>query len=654
MFKIPVNNQINQLNESEFSGILSSTRNIDLSDYGIIKLAPFTFSIASQLDDAKLDGVSSMFSADGNWEKLVVASDDTFSIDIVTESIGASLTNETTSESAPTPGANDDVIYFNGDWVVSDGGSVYRRDNGSWTAITGTPVSATNPNVFAKFPYQNSMLIANSNEVALVDSDWNVVVTLDLPERYIVKSMDTNGAYAYIGVEDSEANEGALFRWLGAGEAHNGMHPVNAYSVDSVTRYQQSVACVTNYGELLYFNGSGMARLAKFPPYDKSTLMSGGLSHNRGMIADGDKIYILTNSRVGNEYSVMMENGFGGVWCFDPKIGLYHKYSTSRNKFLEKQLLVGNVDVNTDTITSSDVPPTGTAVVGSNLAAIGGIKNRYIYYIIKVSDTEFKLATSQNDAADGVAIDLTSDVGEGQTVYIYFLDRNDFGVSLISSSQGAISKLPNEPIVMKEPAFACDTYDNELIDQTHICVSSPHFENRGEVVTSRIKPNLSSMFELEMKYKKLMYGDKIIVKYRTEDDIGRSKSYSLIGLTWTSTNTFTTAMLLDDIVAGDEVFITAGQGAGQAFTVSDISSSSGTYTVTIEETNSLVEVGDRSVASFSNWKKVTELDYQDDLGYKHLTIDAGYSPWIQFKIELQGIGTSIYDLTIDETPIKMV
>jgi len=156
------------------------------------------------------------------------------------------------------------------------------------------------------------------------------------------------------------------------------------------------------------------------------------------------------------------------------------------------------------------------------------------------------------------------------------------------------------------------------------------------------------------KFKKLVYEeDKIIVKYRTEDNtlpnwVERTQAPA----TWVNTNSFTTTQDLSDVVIGNEVEFVAGVGAGYLAHITAITESSGTYTVTIDETVKNVAADDRVVATFSNWIKlgvITKDTPNNDLGYAELRELNVKSKWLQVKTEFRGIGIREEQLIVDNS-----
>ena len=148
MFKIPNNGKYAITNNSDREGNIYYTKNIDFSD-GYLRLADATFSTYDTSSDAEYDTAMAMNTGDGDvW----ILSDDTFG----TSDIGliSNLNNLTTGDGAPTAGVEEDLVYFNDNWVISDNSSTEYEDGGAWTSISGVPGSSWIPGVLGLFPYK--------------------------------------------------------------------------------------------------------------------------------------------------------------------------------------------------------------------------------------------------------------------------------------------------------------------------------------------------------------------------------------------------------------------------------------------------------------------------------------------------------------------
>ena len=645
MFEIPQNNRISIPNSSDLEGNIYYTKNIDLNSEGYIKLADASVSVFNSGDDEDYQEAQSMIVAD---ESLIVLSDDTFkgsSMGLVN-----ALSNQTTSEGAPTPGVNDDVEYFNGEWVITDAGSIEREDGGSWTSISGTPVSSTPQNVLAKFPYQNGLLVGNGNTIALLDTNWLVVSTLILPVGYKVTSMWSVGQFTYIATMNTYGIQGALFKWNGSGSVHQGIWSVDSVAIDSVTRYKDSVACYTRNGQLLYFTGNGFQELAVFPFFNTykingdQTNAYENVTH-RGMVARDNLIYIAFGDRTIENYP----NTPNGVWCYNPKVGLFHMFSGTKTRFETMTVTSGNVNTTTDTLTTASsvtMPDTGTMIYLVSSGATGITSNTW-YYIIKVSATEFKVARTYDDAINDVPVDITVSTS---TNTFYIPQRLDYGDTYLQFRVGLALINDNMTLgaqKLGDVVFGVEATDSSNNPSFEFCVNHPLVENRGYFVTPKLKAagNKSQSKTISLNFDELIENDKIVIKTRT-----KTKKYlpnkDNISATWTSDTVFTTTADLHELSVGDEIEIIGGAGSGTLHHVSSVSVLAGTYTVTLTEANPFVTNGDISYFFADTWQKVTELDKNLGLTYWENSFDVGKSGWIQFKIELQGKQTTINKLIV--------
>lgn len=667
MFKIPGQNKKYSItNKSDVGGNIYYTKNIDFNTDGYLKLADAAISVYDGSSDVEYDTAQAINTGDGS---IYVLSDDTFnsfSIDLIT-----SLSNRTTAEGAPTPGVEEDVTFYNNNWVISDDG-VFYDNSGAWTSISGTPATSGNPNVLERFPYQNALLVGNGNQVALVNTSWTVVTTLTLPQGYKVVSMDTVGSYAYIGTATETGDSGALFRWDGSSTSHNGIYEVDSYEISSVKRYGSSVVCVTAWGQLLYFNGSSFTELAQFPFYTDREEFSNNYGNeyqpftHRGMVVDGDRIYLSLGGTLSTE-SLTKNNLPNGIWCYTPNAGLHHIFSGTRTNF--GQLLVGASNVNTSTniftkTSGIDIPETGTRIFINqdfSMGVNGEVRDNRWYYIIKLSSTTFQIARTYKDAIDSVALDITAAPtftltfespqynGYGDT---YLEDRIGLALYTENGSRGRekIGRL----------VYAVSVQNDTGTLEYHLCTSQPYVKNHGYFVTPKLYSSEGEdvFNRITLKYKELTQDDEIVVKYKNID-----KSYlpsqfetfdpSFTDVTWTNQTTFTTKLDLQDAVVGDEVEIISGAGAGITSHISSISRSDETYTVTLEDTIDLITASDTSKVYVDNFKKLGTITKDHPERYKSFTLNKK-SEWIQVKVELKGRGITIEELIVDNKTDKPI
>lgn len=664
-FRIPTNERrLSQPNSSDVNGNLYQTRNIDLNEDGYIKLAPATVSVfseenASPFKNIKSISIGSVVSMVGNSVY------ESSKIDLLSSNI-----SESTSASIPQNIDNGDAIYFNNKQIVSDDDvdDIKYDTAGTWTTIT-TFAAGSDPFAFSIFESQNSLLAGRGNVVKRINTSWAVAQTLTLPTEYIVTSIETIGSYAYIATQNRKGGDAKLFLWTGINTTNDGSYSVNAWSILSIKKYGSTVAAVDSTGRLSLFSGSGFTELASFPPKYRNIYWGDASDaytflRNRGMVVDGDLIYFIVTGKFFDVSNHYLDTLLGSVWCYNPKIGIYQIYSATNNSILvDSGVDIGDINTSTDTITTTvSVPSTGSVVYYEPLSStIGGLLDGKWYFVIKVTSTTFKLAETYEDAINGNAINITSTSGSNR---FYFISQKDYGAGIINDTT-AIQVLNNDDIdndVLSRIVFSAEvmTQTSAAIKHKLIAVCK-NIKNLGYFVTPKMFASaLADVFNsITLRFKPLKYGDKIIVKYRTEEKLGfpvlpnsRTSSDNLV--TWTSTTVFTTPSSpssnyydFSNVAAGDEVEVINGSGSGFISKVSSISKSGFQYTVTLADANPFVTASDTSMVKIDNWKTIETIDGSTFTGTeKTIAVDAT-GGWIQFKIVLEGTGVTLFDNIID-------
>ncbi len=124
--------------------------------------------------------------------------------------------------------------------------------------------------------------------------------------------------------------------------------------------------------------------------------------------------------------------------------------------------------------------------------------------------------------------------------------------------------------------------------------------------------------------------DKIVVKYRTDE----TDPVEFTG-TFTSTTTFTTTTSLASFAVGDEIQIIQGLGSGKPSHITAMSLSTGTWTVTVDETYTGATT-QTFRAKIDKWTKIGSLSNQV-VSYLECPIGI-QANWVQFKVWLNVTG----------------
>ena len=328
----------------------------------------------------------------------------------------------------------------------------------------------------------------------------------------------------------------------------------------------------------------------------------------------------------------------------------------------------GNVDTATNimTKTAGTIPSTGSPVkyLSDKATAIGGLMTPTIYYCIKVSATEFKLATTKALADAGTAIDLTG-TGAANN-YFLAVEQLDYGQTYFKRA-GALALIDARAATLDHLLMSAEMSDDDSTSEYEITgATMAGFENRGYFVTAKI---LSSQVtdkgqKVFVKFRPLATGDSIHVKVKDKDIIGlpvstaQARNSNINKATWTDSDTFTTTTDLDAALdAYDdgvelECEIIGGLGAGTLVKVSSITFSDPTYTVNLAESVVGAASGKLSDVVIENWRSLGSITSDDTDGFKSFNVDT-VSPWMKCKVELRGSETTVEEaLLVNETHQK--
>lgn len=658
----PQSNRWVQTNSGEISGNVYSTKNINFNEEGYAKLnlraSALVYNTSNFTDVNSID-----YFITTNTGYYVLTGDNSgrpWRIDLTGTQYD--LTADTNG-SGLGGGRFYDSVIWQARWYVSSSTSfVYHDGNTTWTTGLGSLSSSVN-HVMCVHEGLNSLAVSDgsgvANTVKLYDTSHSLSTTLTIPKNFNIewiKYLDNN---LYIGTKNIYGGIAYMFVWNGSGTAAQKSYPINGEAIFSGENYGNSIAIITSKGQLLRFNGGGFDVLANFPVYysdynwardaSSSTITFLNRVHRRGMVSDGEKIYININGQM-NE-NIFIPNQPSGLWIYDQNVGLYHQAGYSNNKVETRT--VSGVNTGTDTFTTTSFTAlTGTKVYYSATAVSGGLYNNRYYYLIRASSTTFKLAKTYDNAIAGTAIDITS---AGTTEKIYYHDDTDFGTvgELSNYKVGAIAKISGLDTNLKSygrmtgSKVLYGTQMNNGTSDIYTLQTLTPGKNIGYITTpkitsSQIKDTWQTIYPL---YNNLFQSaDKITVKYKTIDKfdypIQLINGNTNLLATWTSTTSFTTIGDLSYVVAGDEVEIIGGSASGNITTVVSTSYSSGTWTVTIADAMSIT-VADTSSIIIDNWKKLltvtgsmTETIQTQQLANSTLGVT---SKWLRLKIIIEGV-----------------
>lgn len=637
------------------------TKNISFDKDGYLKLSHGVRALTSENISATFDMPMAIVRED-DYGYFVASYDEAFQVDAT--AVFCKPPTQITTTDVIDPALQSDAKYFNGLFAVTGDTDVRYYDDATntWT-ITNLSLSsivhAQHP--ICVMPNQAAVAIANVYDVKLYSSPLTatptLLRTLTILSDYYITSMCYFNQNLYIGTMNRYGGRALLYVWNGNGTAAQAAYEIESNHIMDVCVHKDSVWLVSGSGALLRFNGTGFSIMGTFPVYHTERFVSEEANitmYKNCLKSNGDTLYINFSDE---RNAVRMLDMPDGVWAYDDGIGLYHRYADSTSPAVY-DIAVNQVDVNTttDVITVNAAPDTGTECLFHTFSTpIGGLKVGGKYYVIKTGATTIKLAKSLTDAQAGTAIDLTTTGSDNSS--LTFFPQFDYG-QFYGSRHGAIGLIERSmqwPNMGIDLMFGYEAKDRDMGTHGYISAVSPALTSVGYFVTPKIfSENITDTYNLlTIKYGKFVEpDDKIIIKYRTEDDERNTivESSDRWRATWTSTTTFTTPeMDMEYAEVGDEVEILMGAAGGHIAHISDISETGGTYTVTIDEEYPAYTTGDKSSFVFRNWKMfdtISGTDADADLGYyaKELGVTGKF---IQLKIILKGVGVTIENLSID-------
>lgn len=681
--KIP-NSTWTQPNNSDKFGSLAYSKNINLDEEGYIKLSPRTIRL---MDDARLPAefglplaigrygkgsyqvAGANASGDKNWSLLVSETQNTWA--------------DSTGTNEPTLTTDSSAVWFQGDWHASTATAIvsYPASGAAenWTSrVTG--LTSGKNHKLCVFQNRVSLCAANGNEVKQYDSSYANTVDLTIPSDYEIVGMAYNSGL--LGVITRLSHDGTVgqdqeamfYTWDGAADSANSHVKVGSDSTLFVAPYKSSFVILNKNGELLYWNGGGFDELASFPFYfsdadlfdNASTPATLTAQGDAPMVVDGDTIYISIGTKlnpIGRDGENALPNSPSGVWCYDPAVGLYHRYSPSVSNGYVNFVSGANINTSTNTLVASagsfgleTIPATGNIARLTTTAGIGGLSINKDYYIIRVSSTDFKLATTKENALNGIAIDITSATAGNN--YFWMYDLVDYGSALYDIA-GAIAKTGNDTMVYTSIVVGGRlALPTTLAATDSICVAVPFLENRGYFVISKLQARgIADKYQkVYISYKPLDTNDAIIVKYKPRDVLGLplaspQEAHSNSHAEWTSTKEFYTSSDLSlakaylDGAGGNhlEIEFIAGAGSGQAVRILSISDpEDGVYSVVLEEDVLGASSGRGSYFIIDNWKVLKSVTATTQTNDGILEVPVGDNhKWFFTKVELRGYDTTV-------------
>lgn len=666
MIKIPsTNKKYSQTNKSDLLGNIWYTKNINFDEEGYIKLSPRAISLLTEQTDGNL-GLPVSFGRVSEGEFNISTLDREFSLTIGDFTGAINITTDGGS-GVPSLSSYTYGLWFNKLWHVTTSTKLWYKtqSSGAWTD-SGISLTSGVSHPLCGFEKSGTLLVGNGNAIKQIDTSYSVgsYSQLTISSDYEIIGIAYNNNQAAIATRlastvEGENKEAGLFIWDGSESSANAMYKVGSDACLAVFPYKSSFVVLTRSGQLKYFNGGGFEDLASFPVYYKDVVWGdfiNKLSYGDNIKVDGDLIYININSTINGLGYDFIEEMSGGIWVYDPSIGLYHRTSPSISETTAIYSRAEDFDLTNNKISvytydiGSSMPETGNPVVCLSSGSTDFVYGN-VYWIIKSSPTQYKLATSKENALSMIGIDLTN----SGIVEFLTINLKDYSQSFTGKS-GGISFFGSKAYSHDDFIFGSETYDyNSTTKYDNLNITIPQLRNIGYYITPKISSSVieDSYKNIFNKFKPLNKDSSIIIKYKTKEYLGLPTiaDCSVISSTViTTTEDISKAYNLFSTIGEDiECEIIAGSGGGQMSKVSSITYDTGTYTITLEDIIDGFASGDKCTIKLDNWTTIGTATNSDTMNWKENTISSK-SKWIKFKVILDGYDITMEELQINNTP----
>ena len=212
--------------------------------------------------------------------------------------------------------------------------------------------------------------------------------------------------------------------------------------------------------------------------------------------------------------------------------------------------------------------------------------------------------------------------------------ETDYGTFILAQAGALVPTDVSKGLFLAGATISTD--DSTTMDAIFFLDVNDSILKRGYFITTKFPASsMEDVFhDLVASFKAFRTStDRIIVKYRKIND----PDFPVIGAgTWSSTTVFTSTASLGNVVAGNEVEIMIGRGAGTTAHVSTIAFSTPTYTVTLDE--AIPNASGTAQFLFNNWMKLGTISSQN-INYQELMLE-DVGAFVQLKVELRGTGSS--------------
>jgi hypothetical protein len=342
MIKIPnTDKKYSQTNNGDVLGSLFYTKNIDFDKLGYLSLARKTTAIYLAPTSNSAGETPSDFSVGYNavYDTALNGGQYAISTEQGIYNMTADTLVVTRDDTSGNPTSSNDCFYWNSALYNAYNGTtgiLKRSATGVW-AVGGVIATLTNTDfhTFCLNEITNELLVTDGNLIKKITTGDTVTTACTLPSNFRARWIVLSNNRFFIGTVNTNGGNGKVFYWDGVSTAATISYDINSQIAVSGCKYKSTVACVNALGQLMVFDGSGFTQIASLPVYNElefwaNTTTATGMyvpMYPKSMNSRGDYIYMNVGNNLKGRSNGNLPNFPAGVWCYDPLIGLYHKYS---------------------------------------------------------------------------------------------------------------------------------------------------------------------------------------------------------------------------------------------------------------------------------------------------------------------------------------
>ena len=381
---IPNNKAWEQTNRGDLFGSLYSSRNLDPTDPGVMKLSKRMRYVGRQTSgggNTFQDTLSIVFGTFGattaggaSTASYCVAS--ASGIFVLDEDLGtfAVMNNGST----PSLTINSDAVAWDGKFMVTNNTDLSSLTAGTWASGLMTLTSGT-PHPMAVSSINNYLLVGNGNVLHQRTTAPANSTPVTIPSNFQIEWIRSENKRTYIGTRALDNTHARVFEWDESASAATNSYPVDASWILSGAFVNSDFFILTNDGRIMRFNGGGFEKVAEFPIYESlDGLWNANFSKancvQRGMRSIDGRLHLNVSGQVlvGEATERYYTNQASGIWTYEQEYGLTHKHGLSNSAaatdFLQHRVLRSGaiLEVYQDPVGGSSIDPTvgGTLLAG--------------------------------------------------------------------------------------------------------------------------------------------------------------------------------------------------------------------------------------------------------------------------------------------------